>query len=141
MSKCVTCAQLKADHQQPYIELQQLEIPEWKWDKIMMDFVTKLPKTSRGNNLIQVILDQFTKSTHFLATKENQKLEKHEKMYVEEIITQHGMPLSMILDRDSQFTSRFQPKLQEELGTRVHLSTAYHPQTDAQNDRTIKTLE
>ena len=141
VSACVTCSQVKADHQKPYGELQQPEIPEWKWDKVTMDFVTKLPRTSRGNDMIWVIIDRLTKSAHFLATKEKEKLEELAKLNVNEVVTRHGVPLSIISDRDSRFASRFWNKLQEELGTRVHLSTAYHPQTDGQSERTIQTLE
>ncbi|XP_052620961.1 uncharacterized protein LOC111893627 [Lactuca sativa] len=84
VSACVTCSQVKADHQKPYGELQQPEIPEWKWDKVTMDFVTKLPRTSRGNDMIWVIIDRLTKSAHFLATKEKEKLEELAKLYVNE---------------------------------------------------------
>ncbi|TLX69655.1 transposase family protein, partial [Labilibacter sediminis] len=78
---------------------------------------------------------------HFLATKENEKLENLAKLYVREVVTRHGVPLSIVSDRDSRFASRFWNKLQEELGSKVHLSTAYHPQTDGQSERTIQTLE
>ena len=106
-----------------------------------MDIVTKLPKTTRSNDMIWVIVDRLTKSAHFLATNENEKLENLAKLYVREVVTRHGVPLSIVYDRDSRFASRFWQKLQEELGTRVHLSTAYHPQTDGQSERTIQTLE
>ena len=131
----------QSSHQKPYGELQQLEISEWKWDKITMDFVTKLPKTAHGNDMICVVVDRLTKSAHFLATKENEKLEILAKLYVREVVTRHGVPLSIVSDRDSRFASRFWQKLQEELGSKVHLSTAYHPQTDGQSERTIQTLE
>ena len=137
VARCVTCAQVKAEHQKPYGALQQPEIPVWKWDRITMDFVTKLPKTSKGNDMIWVIVDQLTKSAHFLATKETEKLENLAKLYIREVVSHHGIPLSIISDRDSRFASRFWKRLQEELGTRVNLSTAYHPQTDGQSERTI----
>src|SRR3990170_215691 len=141
MQKCVTCAQVKAEHQKPYGKLQQLDIPEWKWDHITMDFVTKLPRTPRSSDMIWVVVDQLTKSAHFLATRETAPLEKLAKLYVDEVVSKHGIPLSIVSDRDSRFVSNFWQSLQRELGTRVHLSTAYHPQTDGQSERTIQTLE
>ena len=141
VSKCVTCLQVKAEHQKPYGELQQLPIPEWKWDNITMDFITKLPRTPSGNDMIWVIVDSLTKSAHFLATKESASLEKLAELYVREIVSLHGVPLSIVSDRDSRFNSRFWKGLQKELGTRVNLSTAYHPQTDGQTERTNQTLE
>ena len=66
VQQCVTCAQVKAEHQKPFGKLQQLEIPEWKWDHVTMDFVTKLPRTRNGNDMIWVIVDRLTKSAHFL---------------------------------------------------------------------------
>jgi len=141
VQKCVTCAQVKAEHQKPFGKLQQLEIPEWKWDHITMDFVTKLPRTKKGNDMIWVIVDRLTKSAHFLPTRETEKLDKLAEMYIDEVVSKHGIPLSIVSDRDSRFVSNFWKSLQRELGTRVHLSTAYHPQMDGQSERTIQTLE
>jgi hypothetical protein len=141
VQKCVTCAQVKAEHQKPYGSLQQLEVPEWKWDHITMDYVTKLPRTPRSNDMIWVIVDRLTKSAHFLPTRETASMESLAKLYVNEVVTRHGVPLSIVSDRDSRFVSNFWKSLQRELGTKVHLSTAYHPQTDGQSERTIQTLE
>jgi hypothetical protein len=106
-----------------------------------MDFITKLPRTSSGYDAIWVIVDRLTKSAHFLPIKETDKMEKLTRFYLKEIVARHGVPLSIISDRDSLFTSRFWQSLQEALGTRVNLSTSYHPQTDGQSERTIQTLE
>ena len=141
VEKCVTCLQVKAEHQRPYGSLQPLEIPEWKWEHITMDFVTKLPKTLKGHDTIWVVVDRLTKSAHFLAMRETLPMDKLAKLYVDEIISRHGVPLSIVSDRDSRFTSNFWNGLQTELGTRLKLSTAYHPQTDGQSERTIQTLE
>ncbi|GJV77036.1 putative reverse transcriptase domain-containing protein [Tanacetum coccineum] len=100
VSKCLTCAKVKAEHQRPSRLLVQPKIPEWKWDNITMDFVTKLPKTSQGYDTIWVIVDRLTK-----------------------------------------FASNFWRSLQNALGTNLDMSTAYHPQTDGQSERTIQTLE
>ncbi|KAJ9565898.1 hypothetical protein OSB04_001864 [Centaurea solstitialis] len=141
VSKCLTCAKVKAEHQKPSGLLQQPEIPEWKWEQISMDFVTKLPKTKKGHDTIWVIVDRLTKSAHFLPIRETYSIDKLAQLYVDEIVMRHGVPISIISDRDSRFTSRFWQSLQATLGTRLDLSTAYHPQTDGQTERTIQTLE
>ena len=106
-----------------------------------MDFVTKLPRSQRGNDMIWVIVDRLTKSAHFLATSETASLTKLAQLYINEIVSRHGVPLSIVSDRDPRFASEFWQSLQQNLGTRVNLSTAYHPQTDGQSERTIQTLE
>ncbi|GJU92914.1 reverse transcriptase domain-containing protein [Tanacetum coccineum] len=141
VSKCLTCLKVKAEHQRPSGLLQQPEIPEWKWDKITMDFITKLPRSKSGNDTIWVIVDRLTKSAHFLAIREDYSTEKLAKIYVDEIVARHGVPVSIISDRDGRFTSRCWQTVQKALGTRLDMSTAYHPQTDGQSERTIQTLE
>ncbi|GJY34481.1 putative reverse transcriptase domain-containing protein [Tanacetum coccineum] len=106
-----------------------------------MDFVTKLPRTSSGHDTIWVIVDRLTKSAHFLPMREDYKMERLARLYLNEIVARHGVPISIISDRDSHFTSRFWQSMQEALGTRLDMSTTYHPQTDGQSERTIQTLE
>ncbi|GKA68879.1 putative reverse transcriptase domain-containing protein [Tanacetum coccineum] len=137
VSKCLTCLKVKAEHQRPSGLLQQPKIPEWKWEGIAMDFVTKLPRTSSGHGTIWVIMDRLTKSAHFLPMREDYKMDRLARLYLNEIVSRHGVPISIILDRDSRFTSRFWQSIQEALGTRLDKSTAYHPQTDDQSERTI----
>ncbi|GJR23515.1 putative reverse transcriptase domain-containing protein [Tanacetum coccineum] len=121
--------------------LQQSEIPEWKWEKITMDFVTKFPKSSSGHDMIWVVVDRLTKSDHFLPIREDYKTEKLAKIYTNEIVARHGVLVSTISDRDGRFTSYLWKAFQEALGTRLDMSTAYHPQTDGQSERTIQTLK
>ncbi|GJU69944.1 putative reverse transcriptase domain-containing protein [Tanacetum coccineum] len=111
VSKCLTCLKVKAEHQKPSGLLVQPEIPQWKWDNITMDFVTKLPRTQSGNDTIW------------------------------EVVTRHGIPVSIICDRDPRFTSNFWRSFQKAMGTQLDMSTTYHPQTDGQIKRTIQTLE
>ncbi|GJS21981.1 putative reverse transcriptase domain-containing protein [Tanacetum coccineum] len=127
VSKCLTCA--------------KVDIPEWNWEKITIDFITKLPKTAVGYDSIWVIVDRLTKSAHFLPMKEMDSIEKLTRLYMKEIVAIHGIPVSIISDRDSHFTSRVWQSLHEALGTQLNLSTAYHPQTDGQSERTIQTFE
>ncbi|GJV51622.1 putative reverse transcriptase domain-containing protein [Tanacetum coccineum] len=141
VSKCLTCAKVKAEHQRQSGLLVQPEIPQWKWDNIMMDFVTKLPKSSQGYDTIWVIVDRLTKSAIFIPMKETDPLEKLARLYLKEVVTRHGIPVSIICDRDPRFASNFWRSLQKALGTSLDMSTAYHPQTDGQSERTIQTLE
>ena len=107
VSKCLTCAKVNVEYQKPSGLLTQPEIPEWKWEMITMDFVTKLPKSPNGYDTIWVIVDRLTKSAHFLPIKENDKMEKLTWTYLKEIVRLHGVPKSIISDRDSRFTSLF----------------------------------
>ncbi|GJW22253.1 putative reverse transcriptase domain-containing protein [Tanacetum coccineum] len=111
VSKCLTWARVKVEHQRPSGLLVQPEIPEWKWDNITMDFITKLPKSSQGFDTIWVIVDRLTKSAHFLPIRENDQLDKLARSF------------------------------QKALGTDISISTTYHPETDGQSERTIQTLE
>ncbi|GKB84070.1 putative reverse transcriptase domain-containing protein [Tanacetum coccineum] len=117
VSKCLTCLKVKVEHQKPSGLLVKPEIPQWKWDNITMDFITKIPKTSGGYDTIWVIVDCLTKSAHFLPMRENDSMDKFARLYLKE------------------------RAFQKALGTRLDMSTAYHPQTDVQSKRTIQTLE
>ncbi|GJR27033.1 putative reverse transcriptase domain-containing protein [Tanacetum coccineum] len=116
VSKCLTCSRVKAEYQKPSGLLVQPEIPMWKWERIIMDFITKLPKTLNGHDTILVIINRLTKSAHFIPTRETD-------------------------NHNSHFTSRFWQSLQSALGTQLDMSMAYHPETDGQSERTIQTLE
>ncbi|GJZ73095.1 putative reverse transcriptase domain-containing protein [Tanacetum coccineum] len=86
VSKCLTCSKVKVEHQKPSGLLQQPEIPEWKWENITMDFITKLSRTSSGHDAIWVIVDRLTKSAHFLAVREDYKTEKLARLYINDIV-------------------------------------------------------
>ncbi|GJR70855.1 hypothetical protein Tco_0016920 [Tanacetum coccineum] len=106
-----------------------------------MYFITKLPKTAAGFDSIWVIVDRLTKSAHFLPMRETDSTEKLTRLYMKEIVARHGIPVLIISDRDSHFTSSVWQSLHKAMGTQLDLSTAYHPQTDGQSERTIQTLE
>ncbi|KAI3676149.1 hypothetical protein L1987_85749 [Smallanthus sonchifolius] len=114
VNKCLTCSLVKAEHQKP---------------------------CAKGNDTIWVIVDRLTKSAHFLPIRKTSSLERLAEIFIKEIVSKHGMPLSIVSDRDTRFTSRFWKKFNEAMGTRLNISTAYHPQTDGQTERTIQTLE
>nr|GEY08446.1 reverse transcriptase domain-containing protein [Tanacetum cinerariifolium] len=121
--------------------LVQPEIPMWKWERITMDFVTKLPKTSNGHDTIWVIVDRLTKIAHFIPIRETDSMETLTRLYIKEIVSRHGVPISIISDRDSYFTSRFWQSLQSALGTQLDMSTTYHPEIDGRSERTIQRLK
>ena len=106
VSKCLTCQQVRVEHQRPGEELQPLEPPEWKWECVTMDFVSALLRTPAGNEVVWVIVDRLTKSAHFIPLRVGCTKEKLALLYVKEIVWLHGVPKEMIFDRDSQFVSR-----------------------------------
>nr|GEV54969.1 putative reverse transcriptase domain-containing protein [Tanacetum cinerariifolium] len=109
VSRCLTCSKVKAEHQKPSGLLVHKEIPEWKWEKIPIDFITKLPKTTNGYDTIWVIVDRLTKSAHFLPMRENDPIEKLMNLYMKEIVTRHSVPVSIIFDRDGRVTIKTAP--------------------------------
>nr|GEV84064.1 putative reverse transcriptase domain-containing protein [Tanacetum cinerariifolium] len=140
-NKCLTCVKVNAEHQKLSGLLQQPDILVWKWERITMDFMSRLPRTPIGYDTIWVIVDRLTKSVHFMPMKKMDSMEKLTQLYLKEIVCRHGVPVSIISDQDSHFTLRFRRSLQEALGTNLDMSTTYHPQTDGQSERSIQTLE
>jgi len=106
-----------------------------------MDFVTHLPRTSRKHDSVWVVVDRLTKTTHFLPIDFRISMRKLPHIYINEIVILHGVPSNIVSDRNPRFTSRFWKTLQEALGTKLKLSSTYHPQADGQSERTIQTLE
>ncbi|GKA46937.1 reverse transcriptase domain-containing protein [Tanacetum coccineum] len=107
VGKCLTFSRVKVECQKPSGLLIQPEIHTWKWERITMEFVTKLPKTSSGHDTIWVIVDRLTKLAHFIPIRETDSMETLTRLYIKEIVSRHGVPISIISDRDSHFTSRF----------------------------------
>jgi len=141
VAKCSICQQVKVEHRKPAGLLQQLPIPEWKWEMITMDFVSGLPRGKRGNNAIWVIVDRLTKFALFLPVKMTDSVDKLAKIYVNEVVRLHGVPTLIVSDRDPRFTSRLWPSIQRALGTNLSISTAFHLQTDGQSERIIQILK
>ncbi|GKF53417.1 putative reverse transcriptase domain-containing protein [Tanacetum coccineum] len=107
VGKCLTCVRVKAEHQRSSGLLVQPAIPEWKWDNITLDLITKLPRSSQGFDTIWVIVDRLTKSAYFLPIRENDPLDKLARLYLNKIVARHEIPTSIIYDRDGRFTSNF----------------------------------
>ncbi|KAD5961499.1 hypothetical protein E3N88_12972 [Mikania micrantha] len=140
VAHCLTCQQVKIEHQRASGMLQPLDIPVWKWDDVSMDFVTGLPKTFKKNDVIWVVVDRLTKSAHFLPIQQGFSVSRLADIFTQNIIRLHGTPSSIVSDRDPRFTSHFWKGLQKAYGTKLRFSTAFHPQTDGQSERTIQTL-
>lgn len=119
VAKCLTCCKMKVEHQQAPREIQPLEIPEWKWNNISMDFVSGLPRMRHNYGVIWVIVDQLTKSSYFIPINMKYKLEKLIELYIKEVFKLHGVPLSIVFDRGPHFTSRFWVCLQKSFGNEV----------------------
>ncbi|KAK1615471.1 hypothetical protein QYE76_020988 [Lolium multiflorum] len=141
VAECHTCQRVKAEHQSLAGKLQPLPIPEWKWEEIGMEFITGLPMTNKKKDMIWVIVDRLTKSAHFLAVNQQDKGEKLIDLYIKEIVSKHGVPKKIVSDRESMFTSAFWKQLHEALGSKLDYSTAYHPQTGGQTERTNQILQ
>jgi hypothetical protein len=141
VSICNTYQRVKAEHQRPTRLLQPLKIPEWKWEEIRMDFIVGLPRTQAGYNSIWVIVHWLTKVAHFISVKTTYSGAKLAEMYVPQIVCLHRVPKKIVSDRGSQFTSKFWEKLHEFMDTKLNFSSAYHPQTDGQTERTNQILE
>ena len=106
-----------------------------------MDFVTHLPRTPQGHDAVLVIVDRLMKSAHFLAVRMTFTLERFCRLYIREIVRLHGVPVSIVSDRDPRFTAHFWKSFQKAMGTQLTMSIAFHPQTDGQSKRTIQVLE
>ncbi|TYK11723.1 reverse transcriptase [Cucumis melo var. makuwa] len=141
VDRCLICQQVKLVRQSPGGLLNPLPMPEWKWEHITMDFLFGLPRTSRGYDGIWVIVDRLTKTTRFIPIKETSTLDQLAKLYVDRIVSQYGVPVSIVSDRDPRFTSKFLSSVQKAMGTKLKFSSTFHPQTDGQLERTIQTLE
>ncbi|GFZ18552.1 hypothetical protein Acr_27g0002910 [Actinidia rufa] len=128
---------VKAEHQRLVGLLQPLEIPEWKWEHITMDFVTALPRSQCQHDAVWVIVDRLMKSAHFLPIRMTDSINVLGRLYVREIVKLYRVPISIVSDRDPRFVLRFWQSLQAAIGTQLLLSTAFHPQTDGQSKHTI----
>nr|GEV21570.1 putative reverse transcriptase domain-containing protein [Tanacetum cinerariifolium] len=129
VSKCLACLRVKVEHQKPSGLLVQPEIPQWKWGNITMDFVTKLPRTSGGYDTIWLIVDRLTKSAHFLPMREDDTMDKLTRLYLKEVVTRHGIPISIISDRDPSNTPR----------TPYSAATHFGGVTEALNEENVPT--
>jgi hypothetical protein len=134
VKSCDSCQRIKASQQSPAGLLQPLPIPTRSWEQVSMDFITQLPRTKAGHDAIVVFVDTFSKMVHFVPTKTTASAPDTAKLFFDHIFKLHGLPKSIVSDRDAKFTSRFWQSLFNTLGTKLAMSTAFHPQTDGQTE-------
>ncbi|POM61728.1 polyprotein [Phytophthora palmivora] len=141
VNTCELCQRNKARQTKPPGLLQPLEIPEGRWIDISMDFMTSLPRTEAGKDAIMVIVDRLTKRAKFIARKTSATAEETATLFMVNYVKDHGVPKSIVSDRDSKFTSKFWQEVITTLETTHKLSSAFRPQTDGQTDRTNRFVE
>jgi len=127
IAKCVECERVMVEHRHPIGLLQPLLIPEWKWEVVTIDFITKLPRSSSRHDSIMVVVDKLTKAAHFVPVRSTHKATDITKIYMKEIARLHGIPKAIVSGKDSKFTSNFWKGLFQEFGTSLNLRIAYHP--------------
>jgi hypothetical protein len=138
---CDQCQRNKAVNHKSYGLLTPLPIPDRNWEQIAMDFIVRLPKTLDGYDAIMVCIDRLSKMAHFIPGRTTDDAKAVSQLYLANVFRLHGLPKVIVSDRDSRFTGNFWKNLQKLLGTKLAMSTSYHPQTDGQTERTNRTLE
>jgi hypothetical protein len=130
IARCMECQKVKAEHRNPVGLLQPLPIPKWKWEVVTMDFITGLPRTNKQHDSIMVVVDKLTKIYHFIPLKTTHKATHVVDIYMREVARLHGIPKTIVSDRDSKFTSKFWKGLFKGFGTNLNFNTTYHPESD-----------
>jgi len=138
---CDSCQRNKPSHQAKIGLLQPLPIPDRPWQQVSLDLIVALPRTKSGHDAIVVFVDKLTKMVHYVATTTNVTAPQLSQIFMREVCRLHGVPDSILSDRDPRFTGHFWRALWDQLGTKLSMSTAYHPQTDGQTERANRTLE
>jgi len=141
VQKCVSCQTNKTGHRLPTGMLQGLPITERRWESVSLDFITGLPLSQGGNTQIVVFIDRLTKMTHIAALRENASAMDVVRVFRREVFRLHGLPRNLVSDRDAKFTSQLWQDIFKLLGTKVNMTTAYHPQGDGQVENMNQTLE
>ncbi|GJP42488.1 hypothetical protein CLOM_g2043 [Closterium sp. NIES-68] len=141
VAACPICQRMKSSHQRPTGLLQPLEPPQRPWQHVTMDFVTGLPAGPSGNDAVLVVVDRLMKMAHFAPCRTTITAEETARLFISTVIRLHGIPAAIISDRDPKFTSKFWQDTWARYGTRLQFSSAYHPQTDGQTERTNQTME
>jgi hypothetical protein len=141
LAKCLECHQFQAENRHPVGLFHPLPIPGWKWETISMDFIIGLPRSTKQNDAIMVVVDKLSKVSHFIPIKSNCKEIYIANIFMKYTFIMHGMPKEIISDRDKKFISNFWKSLFVGFETKIFFSTSYHPQTDGKIDRVDQVLE
>jgi hypothetical protein len=141
IARCMECQKVKAEHRHPAGLLQPLPIPEWKWEVITMDFITGLPRTSKQHDSIMVVVDKLTKAAHFIPLKTTHRAADVADIFLKEVARLHGIPKTIVSDRDPKFTLNFWRGLFKGFRTNLNFSTTYHPESDGQTERVNRVIE
>ena len=135
IAKCWECRKFKVENRHPASLLHPLPIPEWKWEVVTMNFITKLPRTNKQHDSIMVVVDKLTKDVHVIPVRLAHKETNVVDIYMREIVKFHGIPKTIVSDRDPKFTSKFCRGLVEGFKTNLNFSTTYHLESDGQKER------
>jgi len=141
VTTCASCQRNKVQGKKPIGLLQPLEVPAAPWSEVTMDFITGLPCTALGNDAIMVFCDRLTKMVHFAPCTRYSRCHRRAKLFRDRVFAAHGLPVSIVSDRDTRFKSDFWMSLMGLLGVKHKMSTAFHPQTDGQTERVNRVLE
>jgi hypothetical protein len=139
--KCMECQKVKAEHRNPVGLLQPLPIPEWKWEVVTMDFITKFPRTRKQHDVIMVVVGKLTKASHFIPMKVTHKETNVSYIYIREVACLHGIPKTIVSDRDPNFTSNFWRGLFKGFRKNINFNTAYHPDSNGKPERVNQVIE
>ena len=140
VDSCIICQKIKPSRKKEFGKLMPLPVPSGPWKSISLDFIVKLP-ISNGYDSILVVVDRFSKMCHLIPCNESIDAPQTAELLLKNVFKHHGLPMDMVSDRGTQFTSRFWSSICEQMGIQRKLSTAAHPQTDGQTERTNQTLE
>jgi hypothetical protein len=141
IAKCLEFQKVKAKQRHPVGLRQPLPIPMWKWEVVTMDFITKLPKTTKQHDSIMVVVDKLTKGAHFIPVKLTHKETNIVDIYMREIARLHGIPKKIVSNKDSKFTSKFWKGLFNGFATNLKFSTTYHLESDGKTKRVNQVIE
>jgi hypothetical protein len=123
ITRCMECQRVKEEHRHPTGLLQPLPIPKKKWEVVTIDFITKIPRTTRHHDLIMVVVDKLAKVAHFFPIKTTHTTTNITEIYMKEIARLHGIPRTIVSNRDTKFTSNFRRGLFKGFGTNLNFST------------------
>jgi hypothetical protein len=141
ISRCMEFQKVKVEHRHPTGLLQPLPIPEWKWEVVTMDFITRLPRKNKQHDSIMVVVDNLTKVAHFIPLKTTHKVANVANIYMREVSRLHGIPKKIVSERDLKFSSKFWRGLFKGFRMNLNFNTYYHPESDGKTKRVNQVIE